>query len=56
MALCKELMKKGHKVFIKDLPEVAEMVYTDWMYTWPGQFQFVYEGKQIPSEVFTVEF
>ena len=56
MALCKELMKKGHKVFIKDLPEVAEMVYTDWMYTWPGQFQFVYEGKHIPSEVFTVEF
>ena len=56
MALCKELMNKGHKVFIKDLPEVAEMVYTDWMYIWPGQFQFVYDGKHIPSEVFTVEF
>ena len=56
MLLCKDLMKKGHKVVIFDLPEVAEMVYTDWMYTWPGQFQFVYEGKHIPSEVFTVEF
>ena len=56
MELCKGLMHQGHKVIIQDLPEVSEMVYTDWMFQWPGQFQFVYEGKQIPSEVFTVEF
>ena len=56
MSLCKELMKKGHKVFIKDLPEVAEMVYTDWMYTWPGKFQFIYDEDKIPKEVFKVEF
>ena len=56
MLLCKDLMKKGHKVVIFDLPEVAEMVYTDWMYTWPGKFQFIYDEDKIPKEVFKVEF
>ena len=54
--LAKDLMKKGHKIVIYDLPEVAEMVYTNWMYTWPGKFQFIYDEAKIPNEVFKVVF
>ena len=56
MELCKGLMHQGHKVIIQDLPEVSEMVYTDWMFQWPGQFQFVYDDTHIPKEVFEVKF
>ena len=56
MELCKGLMQQGYKVIIHDLPEVSEMVYTDLMFQWPGQYQFVYDDKHIPKEVFEVTF
>ena len=49
-------MQQGYKVIIHDLPEVSEMVYTEWMFQWTGQYQFVYDDKHIPKEVFEVTF
>ena len=52
--LFKELLKRGYKVVALELPEVVEKVYNDLMYTWPGQFQFVYSEDQIPVNVYRV--
>ena len=52
--LFKELLKRGHKCIALELPEVVEKVYNDLMYTWPGQFQFIYEEKQLPSDYYKI--
>ena len=52
--LFKELLKRGYKCIAMELPEVVEKVYNDLMYTWPGQFQFIYEEKQLPSDYYKI--
>jgi len=52
--LFKELLKRGYKVVAMELPEVVEKVYNDLMFTWPGQFQFIYDEGQIPKDVYKV--
>ncbi len=52
--LFKEMLKRGYKCIALELPEVVEKVYNDLMYTWPGQFQFIYEEKQLPSDYYKI--
>ena len=52
--LFKELMKRGYKCVAMELPEVAERVYNDLVYTWPGQFKFIYTEDNIPTDAFEI--
>ena len=52
--LFKELMKRGYKCVAMELPEVAERVYNDLGYTWPGQFKFIYTEDNIPTDAFEI--
>ena len=52
--LFKELLKRGYKCIALELPEVVEKVYNDLMYTWPGQFQFIYDENNLPSDYFKI--
>jgi len=52
--LFKELLKRGYKVVALELPEVVERVYDDLVYTWPGQFKFIYTEEQIPNDAYKV--
>ena len=52
--LFKELLKRGYKVVALELPEVVDMVYDDLVYTWPGQFKFIYTEDQIPEDAYKV--
>jgi len=52
--LFKELMNRGYKCIALELPEVVERVYNDLLYTWPGLFQFIYDEKQLPSDVYRI--
>mgnify|MGYP003120155789 CR=1 FL=1 len=52
--LFKELMNRGYKCIAMELPEVVEMVYNDLLYTWPGQFQFIYGEEQVPQDAFVI--
>jgi nucleotide sugar dehydrogenase len=52
--LFKELMSRGYKCIAWELPEVVEMVYNDLLYTWPGQFQFIYGEEQVPKDAFVI--
>ena len=52
--LFKEMLKRGYKCIALELPEVVEKVYNDLMYTWPGQFQFIYNEEQKPNEVIEI--
>ncbi len=52
--LFKELLKRGYKCIAMELPEVVEKVYNDLMYTWPGQFQFIYDENNLPSDYFKI--
>ena len=52
--LFKELLKRGYKCIAMELPEVVEKVYNDLMYTWPGQFQFIYDEKHLPLDYYKI--
>ena len=52
--LFKELLKRGYKCIALELPEVVEKVYNDLMYTWPGQFQFIYDEKHLPLDYYKI--
>ena len=52
--LFKELLSRGYKVTVMELPEVVERVYDDLVYTWPGQFKFIYTEEQIPNDAYKV--
>jgi len=52
--LFKEMMKRGYKCVAMELPEVSERVYNDLMYTWPGQFKFIYNVEHVPEDAFEI--
>tara|TARA_B100000902_G_scaffold303725_1_gene291904 strand:- start:17 stop:1216 length:1200 start_codon:yes stop_codon:yes gene_type:complete len=52
--LFKELLTRGYKVVVMELPEVVEKVYDDLVYTWPGQFKFIYTEDQMPHDYYRV--
>ena len=52
--LFKELLSRGYKVTVMELPEVVEKVYNDLVYTWPGQFKFIYAEEHIPNDCYKV--
>jgi len=52
--LFKELLSRGYKVTVMELPEVVERVYDDLVYTWPGQFKFIYSEEHIPNDYYKV--
>ena len=52
--LFKELLTRGYKVVVMELPEVVEKVYDDLVYTWPGQFKFIYTEDQMPQDYYRV--
>ena len=52
--LFKELLSRGYKVTVMELPEVVEKVYNDLVYTWPGQFKFIYSEEHIPNDCYKV--
>ena len=52
--LFKELLSRGYKVVALELPEVVDRVYDDLVYTWPGQFKFIYTEEQIPNDAYKV--
>ena len=52
--LFKELLSRGYKVTVMELPEVVEKVYNDLVYTWPGQFKFIYSEEHIPNDYYKV--
>ena len=52
--LFKELLSRGYKVVALELPEVVERVYDDLVYTWPGQFKFIYAEEHIPNDCYKV--
>ena len=54
--LFKELLSRGYKVTVMELPEVVEKVYDDLVYTWPGQFKFIYREEHIPPDYHKVNF
>jgi nucleotide sugar dehydrogenase len=54
--LFKELLSRGYKVTVMELPEVVEKVYDDLVYTWPGQFKFIYSEEHIPPDYHKVNF
>ena len=54
--LFKELLSRGYKVTVMELPEVVEKVYNDLVYTWPGQFKFIYREEHIPPDYHKVNF
>ena len=53
--LFKELLDRGYKVVVMELPDVVERVYNDLIFTWPGKFQFIYDEENLPSDVFKVD-
>ena len=54
--LFKELLTRGYKVIVMELPEVVERLYDDLVYTWPGQFKFIYSEEHIPPDYHKVNF
>ena len=54
--LFKELLSRGYKVTVMELPEVVEKLYDDLVYTWPGQFKFIYSEEHIPPDYHKVNF
>ena len=52
--LFKELLKRGYHCVALELPEVADRVYNDLMFTWPGQFKFIYTEDQAPEGAFKI--
>ncbi len=52
--LFKEMLKRGYKCIALELPEVVEKVYNDLMYTWPGQFKFIYNVEHVPEDAFEI--
>ena len=54
--LFKELLSRGYKVTVMELPEVVEKLYDDLVYTWPGQFKFIYNEEHIPHDYYMVNF
>ena len=52
--LFKELLTRGYKVVVMELPEVVEKVYDDLVYTWPGQFKFISTEDQMPQDYYRV--
>ena len=52
--LFKELLNRGYQCVALELPEVADRVYNDLMFTWPGQFKFIYTEDQAPEDAFTI--
>ena len=52
--LFKELLNRGYQCVALELPEVADRVYNDLMYTWPGQFKFIYTEDQAPEDAFEI--
>ena len=52
--LFKELLSRGYKVVALELPEVTLEVYNDLVYTWPGQFKFIYSEEHIPNDCYKV--
>ena len=52
--LFKELLSRGYKVVALELPEVTLEVYNDLVYTWPGQFKFIYSEEHIPNDYYKV--
>ena len=52
--LFKELLNRGYQCVALELPEVADSVYNDLMYTWPGQFKFIYTEDQSPEDAFEI--
>ena len=53
--LFKELLDRGYKVVVMELPDVVERVYNDLIFTWPGKFQFIYDEDHLPADVFKVD-
>ena len=54
--LFKELLTRGYKFTVMELPEVVEEVYDDLVFTWPGQFKFIYSEEHIPHDYYKVNF
>jgi nucleotide sugar dehydrogenase len=54
--LFKELLTRGYKVTVMELPEVVERLYDDLVFTWPGQFKFIYTEEHIPHDYYKVNF
>ena len=52
--LFKELLNRGYHCVALELPEVSDRVYNDLMYTWPGQFKFIYTEDQAPEGAFKI--
>ena len=52
--LFKELLNRGYQCVALELPEVADRVYNDLMFTWPGQFKFIYTEDQAPEGAFKI--
>jgi hypothetical protein len=52
--LFKELLNRGYQCVALELPEVADTVYNDLMFTWPGQFKFIYTEDQAPEDAFEI--
>ena len=52
--LFRELMNRGYKCVALELPEVGDRVYNDLMYTWPGQYKFIYTEDNIPTDAFEI--
>ena len=52
--LFKELLDRGYKVVVMELPDVVERVYNDLVFTWPGKFQFIYDEDHLPADVYRV--
>jgi nucleotide sugar dehydrogenase len=52
--LFKELLNRGYHCVALELPEVSDKVYNDLMYTWPGQFKFIYTEDQTPEDAFII--
>ena len=52
--LFRELLNRGYQCVALELPEVADRVYNDLMFTWPGQFKFIYTEDQAPEDAFTI--
>ena len=47
-------MNRGYKCVALELPEVVDRVYNDLMYTWPGQYKFIYTEDNIPTDAFEI--
>ena len=52
--LFRELLNRGYQCVALELPEVSDRVYNDLMFTWPGQFKFIYTEDQAPEDAFTI--